>query len=927
MAKFNAMVNASLNRFIEFFGNFLRSIGKRVLFIFPLFSISVLSQVYNGALDTSLAEKIYLQHSSSVYATDQTIWFKAIVTDSENQVPSEASGVLYVDLIDSNEQIVEHLLVKLSHGKGNGSFELQDGKGPGRYLIRAYTQWNLNFGEDFIFKSYINLYNSTKDKNTYPIEALSVIEKGQGQFFLTGELWPQGMGDETEKEIQVYLDWGKGQDTIALKRKGRGGFKLGYDIPKESDYIDLTLDNGRNLQHTETIILNDSLPDVQFFPESGQLVHGFPNKVGFKALGFDGKGRKIRGEVFDNLGNRVKEFKSNHLGMGVFSMEAESGATYHVKISSMTDSASTSTYSLPKVVSKGTLLSVDKAEDKIKIKVATSDLIGDVSIKASCRGADHYLIEGPLREGYMVSDLPSADLPEGIIVFTLMDSKKMPVAERLYFNESEKDRLNILLETDKTVYERREETKLDIQVGGSNAIPPNIDLSVMVISEKQWHHGKSGNILSYFLLESELRGEVEAPGYYFEEGNPNRSNDLNALLSTQGWRNYKYPIKRQGRSFFWPQPGLTVKGSIRHTGGRKKSVEDIDMTITTFGKETSYYTQKVNNMGRFYFLLDDSYGKRMRILLSTTNTEGKREKYSLLLDSLRTPDVVYESRPSIRKLDPIVSAVVAAKERRDETKMVFDSLYGVTQLEEVVVEDYRLKPERKVAYKEYGEPDVVITGEDIRKKEEKWSYGLYSILLFNYADQVEIERFSDGFVLAHIKAGGEPTLLMVDGKLLTEGEYDLVPNMSPGIVEDIELIKYAKSFRKQFLKVFPDTHPLDAPSLGHIISIYTKGGVGIQGTGRPLAGTLETTIDVFSPIKEFYGPKYDRPVPADNQEPDLRSLIHWVPSIHANKNANAEATFYNGDIMDNYVIIVEGISKDGRIGYREIEYRVGDEHP
>ena len=198
--------------------------------------------------------------------------------------------------------------------------------------------------------------------------------------------------------------------------------------------------------------------------------------------------------------------------------------------------------------------------------------------------------------------------------------------------------------------------------------------------------------------------------------------------------------------------------------------------------------------------------------------------------------------------------------------------------------------------------------------------------MFNYGDQVHIERFSDGFMLAHIKGGrGEPTLLVVDGKLLTKEEYEFVPHMPSGIVEDVELIKYANFFKKQYLTVFPETDPLEAPSLGHIISIYTKGRVGIHGTGRTTPGSLQTTIDLFAPTKEFYSPKYDQTIP--NEKPDLRSLIHWAPILSIDKSAASAVSFYNGDITGDYKIIVETISEDGRIGYQEKNYSVGEEHP
>ncbi len=379
-------------------------------------------------------------------------------------------------------------------------------------------------------------------------------------------------------------------------------------------------------------------------------------------------------------------------------------------------------------------------------------------------------------------------------------------------------------------------------------------------------------------------------------------------------------------------PVNLAEGSARSANRDKEPVQGIEMTMATFGENISYYSHKVDSMGRFHFLLDDSYGPQMRILLNAKKPDGTKKKsnYNLSLDRFRAPEVDYKPKPSIRQLDPVDLEVLASKERRDETAAVFDSLYGVTQLEEVVVEDYRLRPERKEAYQEYGEPDVVIKSDDIRQKEKKWSYGLYSILLFNYPDQIPIERFPDGFMLAHIKAGNpsrETTLLMVDGRLLTKGEYEAIPHMPPGIVEDIELVKYARFFGKHYLTVFPETHPLDAPTVGHIISVYTKGRVGIYATDRPAPGTLDTTIDVFSPVKEFYAPRYDRPVLPDSQKTDLRSLVHWAPSLSTDENGKASSSFYNGDITGDYLIIVEAISEDGRIGHEEKIYCVGDESP
>ena len=911
----------SLSKFKDHIIHFFRSVHTGCSLIILLISISGFSQKYIGNLDTSVAEKIYLQLHSLAYAMDQDIWFKAIVTGTENHMPSNLSGLLYVDLIGPDEQIVAHRLVKLSQGIGHGAFELHKDMQPGRYLIRAYTQWNRNFGDDFIFKAYVDLYAPAQNDKD-PIEDLTVTEKEDGGWTLTGRFRPQVLGSESERQVQVYLDWGKGKDTIKVNRKGRDLYPLYYEVPEKWDWVRFTLDTGQRPRHTKTIVLDTPPLNLQFFPEGGEIIHGFRNKIGFKAVGLDGKGRQVQGEVLDATGQKLTSFRSNHLGMGFFFLEADSSTSYNANIV-YTDSLETeATYPLPKTVSKGSILSVGRARDKIRIQVESNTINGRVFVKASCRGLDYFLMEGPLREGRFVYQMPSNKLPEGIIVFTLMDSNRNPLAERLYYNESGQEGLDISLSTDNILYGRKEPTKLHIEVSGEGLDPTNTDLSILAMNREQWHQGKGQTIRSYFLLSSELRGEVEEPDYYFREDGTNNYNDLDALLLTQGWRRYKYPVKRQSKRFYWPQPALEVKGTLRSGFPKRELVNAADISLVTFDKAPSFYTQKTDSMGRFHFLLDDAYGKRMRVLLNSKDQEGKKTNYTVLMDTLNRPKVEYKPIISLQKVDPVARAVVLAQRERQKTEAIFDSLYGVTQLDEVVVEGYRLTPVRQQAYRQFGEPDVVIEGDVLRSKERKWSFGLYSILMFEYGDQVTIEQFSDGFMLANIIGGrGEPTLLVVDGKLLAKEQYEFMPHMPPGIVESVELIKYAKFFTKQFLTVFPETHPLDAPTLGHIISVYTKDGVGIHGTDRPAPGILESTIAVFSPEKEFYAPKYNAQEP-DSQKPDLRSLIHWAPSIRTDQYGRASVSFYNGDIAGDYIIVVEAISKDGRIGYHEKKYAV-----
>ncbi|MGX1928052.1 hypothetical protein [Flagellimonas sp. 2504JD4-2] len=816
-----------------------------LLFISCLLSYSFTFSQEADTVGTELlaAEKVYLQLTSKEYTTNQTIWFKAIVTDYQNHTPTNLSGVLYVDLINREDSIVAHNVVKLTNGIGKGSFDLDEDLA-GRFLIRAYTRWNQNFGDDHTFKKYINIYSFTEHGNTYTFDGLKPAQNLEENIALSGL-------------------------------------------------------------------------DLQFFPESGKMIHGFENKIGFKALGFDGKGRKIKGEVIDGTGKRITSFKSNDLGMGTFRMPVDSNSTYYAKVG-LANRSDDILFPLP-IAQAGSILSIEKLGEKIRFSVSSNALKDSVAVKASCRGMDYYLIEGALHNGRLVSDLPSKNFPNGIIVFTLMDKGGKPIAERLYFNHRTKNGLQLAIDTDKVEYGKREQVKLDIRLNGQQQ-NASTNASVMVLQKTEWRESIDGSIVSFFNLESELKGAIENPGSYFDKDNSDRFKDMDALLLTQGWRNYKYPSKRQGKRFFWPQPTLDIKGRVAPLSSKKRISEKTDLTLTTFGKETTVYTAEVDSFGNFQFMLDDTFGSKMRFLLHA-NSNGKRKRnLKITIDSFPKPKTTYLPNPFAQKADTITKAFLENQQNQNRIEMVFDSLFGVTQLDEVVVEDYKLTPERKALYEKYGEPDVIITGDSLEQKKQKWSYGIYSILLFNYGDEVQIERFPDGFMLAHV-AGG-PTLLMVDGRLLQSHEYGHVPLMPPEVVENIEIIKFAKFFKSRYLTVFPETDPLMAPYVGHIISITTKGKVGIHATNKPIPGTLDTTMEVFSPVKEFYAPKYDKPVPVDEQKPDLRSLLHWNPNLIIDETGKISESFYNGDLTGDFVIIVEAISEDGQIGYQEKTFSI-----
>ena len=198
------------------------------------------------------------------------------------------------------------------------------------------------------------------------------------------------------------------------------------------------------------------------------------------------------------------------------------------------------------------------------------------------------------------------------------------------------------------------------------------------------------NILSYFLLSSDLRGEIENPGFYFNENN-NSYNDLDDLLLTQGWRKYLY-TKPVDKIRFQPETNLTVSGTV---GGvffqKKKSAE---LTLMTFGHHKSVQTQTTDSLGRFNFNINDEYGQNLNILIQSANNAGIKRNYTIALDKKESPAVSFNHVISIGKVDSIVHKLIEKNVERKKVEDTYRLSNGIL-LGEVKVEAYRMTPNRK----------------------------------------------------------------------------------------------------------------------------------------------------------------------------------------------------------------------------------------
>ena len=115
------------------------------------------SQSMDAALkaysEQSQPEKIHIHFDKDAYIPGETIWLKAYLLSGSK--PSELSKNIYFDWTDVNGRLLAHYIAPILESSATSSFILPlDFKG-GSIHVKAYTQWMLNFDNEFLFNKNI----------------------------------------------------------------------------------------------------------------------------------------------------------------------------------------------------------------------------------------------------------------------------------------------------------------------------------------------------------------------------------------------------------------------------------------------------------------------------------------------------------------------------------------------------------------------------------------------------------------------------------------------------------------------------------------------------------------------------------------------------------------------------------------------------
>jgi hypothetical protein len=125
-----------------------------------------IQQAFTLHNQTVRKEKFYVQTDKEFYLTGELLWFKVYEQRDTLAAGGMFSRVVYVDVLDQNNNAVLQAKIGMNAGSGNGSLYVPVTALNGRYKLRAYTNLMKNSGAEGFFEKQITIVNPLNTPET-----------------------------------------------------------------------------------------------------------------------------------------------------------------------------------------------------------------------------------------------------------------------------------------------------------------------------------------------------------------------------------------------------------------------------------------------------------------------------------------------------------------------------------------------------------------------------------------------------------------------------------------------------------------------------------------------------------------------------------------------------------------------------------------
>lgn len=754
------------------------------------------------------------------------------------------------------------------------------------FTEKIYLHVDRNFymaGELLWFKAYITdgiigypstvsklAYIEIIDKDNKPfLQANTAIANGQGNgaFYLPSNI-PSGT-----YTIRAYTNWMKNFDASFYFEKT------------------ITIVNAINSTGLPPVDSTSTI-NIQFFPEGGNLVNDIESKIAFRITDQDGKGiEKATGAVVADNKDTIARFTALHAGIGTFILKPAQQHQYSVCIQA--GSKTIAAQKLPPIAASGHVMRVNKPSAHtviIHVQANETDAGKEVYLFAHTKGVVKWAQAQTLQSGTAQFTIDENVLGEGITHFTIFNSKRQPVCERLYFKRPA-DKLLVDTHPDKEQYSTRE--KVTINVGSTGidkqTLPANLSLSVYRLDSLQQQ--EKSHIYSYLWLSADLKGNIEDPDYYFSNDTDSTNQALDNLMLTHGWRRFKWTDIQQNKkpSFtFLPEfEGHIVEGKLTDTF-TKKPFAETSVYLSSPGEYTQFYTSKTDNNGNIRFYTRNIYGPGELVIMA----EGLQEiKYDIDINTPFSDKFSSEKIPSLTLSPQLKNALTTNSiNTQVQRKYAADQLRKYL-LPQIDTSTFYGKADERYALDDYTR---FTTMEEVLRE-----YVL-GVLVGRSGRKFQLTVFD----LPNNRLFRDNPLVLLDGVPVTD--MNKIINYDPLKIKKVEVVK-----RRYYL--------------GSLLFDGIVNFITYKGNLEEFqldAGAVVMDFEGMQLQREFYVPEYQTTEQLHNHTADFRNLLYWSPSIQTDSSGKSQVQFYTNDVKGKYIGIIEGITQNGKAGSSSFTFEV-----
>jgi len=872
-----------------------------IAFLLFLFSWATLnSQTVNVSLDswssmrrlsTPQQEKLYLHFDKPYYAAGERMWFRAYLLDATNLTADTTSKAVYVELINSRDSIISRQKLNKIDGFFSGSFYLYELLPEGIYRVRAYTNWMRNAGNTFFYQHPFFIGNSISSQIKTSIQFTF-----QGPKKALAEIkFIQNNAPLAAKKILYKLNIaGKKSTRVNTETTTDGKISIAYNPLKLKDKkpsVSVTYEDTISKYDRTFVLSTKNDFDVQLFPEGGEIVNGTTNCVAFKAIKTDGLSIDVQGTLYDTEGQKVSDFKSEHLGMGKFYFLTEIYKHYYVVFK--TASGETKRIDLPKpkkdvfalaaVVKYGRILVSVKSEMGRMVKDSLT-LLGHIGGTVFYRETISGFTPAVLFD--------TKDMHPGIAHFVLLDKDGKPISERLVFVKP-KRMADVNLDFMKLVHDKRERVTCVLDANDSKGKPiVNGSFSIAVTDANAvLLDPGNDNIMSNLLLTSDIKGFIEKPGLYFDPDFKNADDALDLLLMTQAWKRFDISDALKGEIKQASHPiekGYEISGQV--SAGKNKPLKGVQVLV--YAPNIQYFNSAESDKEGNFSFNNLFFPEKTQFTIEARRKKTLKEDIRISVNEQDLPEIDENIFPADAVTPVTDEYLQAANEKyynENGTRNVYARNRGLISFTPQKIIEESNNPNIS-----YSDEDYVLEGATL----DRFNRGdLPSLLkklpvLTGWNEQIQPKTSAGDNSHEEIIIGPR---FAIDGIIYS---YNEVKNIK---VEDLESIHVLRSSEATDKKKSLD-NTLISLSFKMVNPISASADKQKIISVMPL-GYADNVL--------FYEPKYQFFADRTNPIADWRSTITFIPQVTTGPTGKAIFSFFTSDRVSPYNIVIEGISPEG----------------